>query len=72
MSESEKKLQSLSEEYQKLQTGTSILPTPSPLVTYTPPDLQSSITARQKLESQQQENKSVQKVPHPYHPTSIP
>ncbi|KAI9858634.1 MAG: hypothetical protein M1824_004215 [Vezdaea acicularis] len=45
MSEDQKKLQALSDDYQKLQT-----------------ELQSIIEARQKLESQQQENRGVQKV----------
>ncbi|MCJ1250263.1 hypothetical protein MMC30_007489 [Trapelia coarctata] len=44
MAEDQKKLQALSDEYQKLQG-----------------DLQVNIDARQKLESQQQENKGVQK-----------
>ena len=45
MSEDQKKLQALSDAYQKLQT-----------------DLQGVVAARQKLESQQQENLGVQKV----------
>ncbi|KAI9809642.1 MAG: hypothetical protein M1825_000074 [Sarcosagium campestre] len=44
MAEQQKALQSLSEEYQKLQG-----------------DLQSTVDARQRLESQQQENRGVQK-----------
>ncbi|KAM0798611.1 Prefoldin [Usnea florida] len=44
MAEDQKKLQELSDAYQKLQT-----------------DLQATVSARQRLESQQQENKSVQK-----------
>ena len=45
MSEDQKRLQALSDAYQKLQT-----------------DLQGVVAARQKLESQQQENLGVQKV----------
>lgn len=45
MSDDQKRLQSLSDEYQKVQT-----------------DLQGVVTARQKLESQEQENLAVQKV----------
>ncbi|KAL2003294.1 hypothetical protein VTN02DRAFT_4415 [Thermoascus thermophilus] len=44
MADPQKHLQTLSDDYQKLQT-----------------ELESNIAARQKLESQQQENKSVQK-----------
>ncbi|KAK0113760.1 hypothetical protein ONS95_014010 [Cadophora gregata] len=44
MAESQQKLQSLSDEYQKLQQ-----------------DLQNHVNSRQRLESQQQENKAVQK-----------
>ncbi|KAL9108194.1 MAG: hypothetical protein Q9187_008328 [Circinaria calcarea] len=44
MADDQKQLQTLSDEYQKLQSG-----------------LQSIIHARQKLESQQQENRGVQK-----------
>ncbi|KAL2223193.1 KE2 family protein [Thermoascus aurantiacus ATCC 26904] len=44
MADPQKQLQTLSDEYQKLQS-----------------DLEANIAARQKLESQQQENKSVQK-----------
>ncbi|KAL9076276.1 MAG: hypothetical protein Q9161_000992 [Pseudevernia consocians] len=46
MAEDQKKLQELSDAYQKLQT-----------------DLQATVSARQRLESQQQENKGVQKPP---------
>ncbi|KAF6235535.1 hypothetical protein HO173_006218 [Letharia columbiana] len=45
MAEDQKKLQELSDAYQKIQT-----------------DLQTTVSARQRLESQQQENKGVQKV----------
>ncbi|KAI9822106.1 MAG: hypothetical protein M1832_003108 [Thelocarpon impressellum] len=45
MAEEQKQLQSLSDEFQKLQA-----------------ELQITVEARQKLESQQQENKGVQKV----------
>ncbi|KAF6219158.1 hypothetical protein HO133_004983 [Letharia lupina] len=44
MAEDQKKLQELSDAYQKIQT-----------------DLQTTVSARQRLESQQQENKGVQK-----------
>lgn len=74
MADAQKQLQALTEEYQKLQGGTSPslprpsisihLPLPSPhsvkhiLTTRT--DLDGLVEARQKLESQQQENKGVQ------------
>ncbi|KAI9875862.1 MAG: hypothetical protein M1830_007887 [Pleopsidium flavum] len=48
MAEDQRKLQSLSEDFQKLQG-----------------ELQTTVEARQKLESQQQENKGVQKVQKP-------
>lgn len=67
MADDQKKLQSLSDAYQKLQTG-SPSPSPQPSDTDPNPDLQSVISARQKLESQQQENKGVQKVPLPLPP----
>lgn len=72
MAEDQKRLQSLSDSYQKLQTGP---PFPSRFPQFPPTDLrsrdlQATISARQKLESQQQENKGVQTVlpPHPLSP----
>lgn len=72
MADIQKTLQTLSDEYSKLQTGksppiTSIpLSVPSHLLNSLPPrffapptELQSTIDARQKLESQHQENKGV-------------
>lgn len=53
MADDQKKLQELSEAYQKLQT-----------------DLQATVSARQRLESQQQENKGVQKEFTALPPTS--
>lgn len=78
MAEDQKKLQELSDAYQKLQTGTASfrLRTSKPtqqLISH--PDLQATITARQRLESQQQENKGVQKVscsPSPPHLQALP
>lgn len=77
MAEQQQRLQALTEEYQKLQTGVYLSPS-LPLPPYNTctnlfPDLQNSISSRQKLESQQQENKGVQKVPPFYHsyPTNL-
>lgn len=66
MADIQKTLQTLSDDYSKLQTG-NFLPSQSPfrpLPTQSPPlafaiELQSTIDARQKLESQHQENKGV-------------
>ena len=61
MSEVQKKLQELSENYQSLQTGTrtyEILVTCTDMAT----ELGTAVDARQKLESQQQENTTVKKV----------
>ena len=63
MAEDRKKLQELSETYQKLQQGISSHSTytnPARIATHEIPDLQTIITARQKLSSQHQENKGVQ------------
>jgi prefoldin beta subunit len=61
MAELQKKLQELSEEFQQLQTGSSSLFGRSTrwrlIITQ---ELTSTVQARQKLESQQQENKNVQ------------
>jgi len=73
MAEDQKKLQALSDEYQKLQNGKlhAILEI-YPLLRNPPrADLQVNIDARQKLESQQQENKGVQKVEELYLPLSL-
>ena len=62
MADIQKTLQTLSDEYSKLQTG-NLLPLASPFRSFplNPPatELQSTIDARQKLESQHQENKGV-------------
>ncbi|KAL8798670.1 MAG: hypothetical protein Q9182_006481 [Xanthomendoza sp. 2 TL-2023] len=61
----QQRLQSLSDEYQKLQTGTiRHLYPPHPLTPQLTnakhaPDLQTQISSRQRLESQQQENLAV-------------
>lgn len=62
-------LQTLSEEYQKLQTGSLLQPIISAVLrSYTPSnispsksDLQSQVSTRQRLSSQQSENQSVAK-----------
>jgi hypothetical protein len=62
--DSQRLLQLVSEEFQKLQggiPGNYNLETPNSMLTCLP-DLQSSVDARQKLESQLQENTGVQKV----------
>lgn len=61
MAEAQQRAQVLTEEFQKLQTGT---PPPHHLAdpSNTSPELQTIISARQKLESQQQENKGVKRV----------
>jgi len=65
--EQQKQLQSLSNEYQSLQNGMAIFLTlgerrvlVTMLIVFL--DMSTLVTARQKLESQQQENKGVQKV----------
>lgn len=61
MADDQKKLQDLSEDYQKLQTGISLPhhpPYPKRILIIL--ELQTLISARQKLESQQQENTGVQ------------
>jgi hypothetical protein len=61
MADQQAHLQGLSEEYQKLEGGKFIiLPNMAHLIDGS--ELQSNIQLRQKLESQQQENKAVQKV----------
>jgi prefoldin beta subunit len=60
MAEDQNKLQTLSEALQKVQDGTLLLSLFESLP-LTDPDLQTTIDARQKLESQLQENKAVQK-----------
>ena len=72
MSDAQRRLQILSEEYQKLQQGIQHRPPEISLafssttsLTHQFADLQTNIEARQKLESQQQENQSVQKAHSP-------
>lgn len=67
MAEIQQRAQVLTEEFQKLQTGT---PLPHHLadLSNTSPELQTIISARQKLESQQQENKGVKRVSLPSNP----
>lgn len=62
MADNQRKLQALSDELTKLQEGKVLVPLSSFKIGLIHQDLQSTIAARQKLESQQQENKSVQKV----------
>lgn len=67
MAEVQNKLQTLSDEFQKLQSGQglrrfTVVIAITNLLTAATTELQSTIEARQKLESQQQENKGVQKV----------
>lgn len=63
MADSQKHLQALTEQFQNLQKGWSPAPpTSSPVLTRRFLDLTSVVEARQKLESQLQENKAVQKV----------
>jgi prefoldin beta subunit len=64
MGDVQKKLQGLSEEYQKYQGGknqscSTLMPLANSWA-----ELSTSVEARQKLESQQQENTTVQKVRH--------
>ncbi|OBT51708.1 hypothetical protein VE04_05876, partial [Pseudogymnoascus sp. 24MN13] len=65
MAEAQQRAQVLTDEYQKLQAGTSPLPLPPFILSQTPsnipPELQTIVSARQKLESQQQENKGVKR-----------
>ncbi|GAD96835.1 conserved hypothetical protein [Paecilomyces variotii No. 5] len=71
MADVQKQLQALSDEYQKLQTGMSLHVLVSiacdvrtdPCLTKNecPAELETNVEARQKLESQQQENVAVQK-----------
>ncbi|PQE14439.1 prefoldin subunit 6 protein [Rutstroemia sp. NJR-2017a BBW] len=65
MAEQQQRLQALTEQYSKLQNGKSFhMPSIYPitiLISCPFPELQTSIASRQKLESQQQENKGVQK-----------
>ncbi|KFZ03670.1 hypothetical protein V502_10760 [Pseudogymnoascus sp. VKM F-4520 (FW-2644)] len=63
MAEAQQRAQVLTEDYQKLQAGT-VPPPPSHLANLKltpPPELQTIVSARQKLESQQQENKGVKR-----------
>lgn len=56
------KLQSLSEEFQKLQQGECRLNTRRERLTYNYADLQETVNSRQRLEGQKQENVGVQNV----------
>jgi len=61
MADQQQNLQALSEQYQKFEQGNTIWS--SKIVSLTSVlELQNIIQSRQKLESQQQENKQVQKV----------
>jgi len=60
--EQQQKLQELSDQYRDLETGMTKLYMSLLTHTDTRVELQETVAARQKLESQQQENKSVQKV----------
>ena len=69
MTDAQKQLQGLSDDYQKLQTGLcgstychSPPPLPNQLIGFFILELEEAVGAREKLESQQQENKTVQKV----------
>lgn len=64
MASPQQRLQTLSEQYQALEQGNppfSYLLSSQVLMQV--PELQTNIQSRQKLESQQQENRGVQKVP---------
>lgn len=61
MAEQQQNLQALTEQYQKFEQGNTILMLHGIYLTPAA-ELQSNIQSRQKLESQQQENKQVQKV----------
>jgi len=63
MGELQKKLQDLSDDYQKLQAGEAYrLSWEAYLLLIFRPELSTAVEARQQLESQQQENTTVQKV----------
>jgi len=62
MADSQKLLQSLSDEFQSLQKGRCSAPMLHQFSSYPVTDLSTVVEARQKLESQLQENQSVQKV----------
>jgi prefoldin beta subunit len=67
MADQQQHLQALSEEYQKLEQGQYAnlsCHVQIDLILYA--ELQSSIQSRQRLESQQQENRAVQKVRRDY------
>ena len=61
MGDLQKKLQELSESYQGLQAGKKICRVQKLILTQ-PTELSTAVEARQKLESQQQENSTVKKV----------
>jgi prefoldin beta subunit len=63
MADPQKRIQALSDEYQQLQTGRDLLIVLSSYTrSYKHVELERTVEARQKLESQFQENKNVQKV----------
>lgn len=64
MADAQATLQSLSEQYQKLQQGKPQSPHNTSRVLKPLLDLQNHVQSRQRLESQQQENIGVQKVRH--------
>ena len=73
MSDTQNQLQGLSDDYQKLQTGLcpqlTVILLPYQLIGSLILELEETVAAREKLESQRQENKSVQKV---YDPEDLP
>ena len=62
MSEVQKKLQDLSDSYQKLQGGKALSKSLYEPLLMSTSELSTAVEARQKLESQQQENTTVKKV----------
>lgn len=62
--EQQQKLQALSDQYQDLQSGKIVKQMTGGNDLIILLELQGIVAARQKLESQQQENKNVQKVCH--------
>jgi uncharacterized HAD superfamily protein len=65
MADVEKKLQELSDEYQTLQTRRTE-PSNRHVCANSTAELTTNVQAREKLESQQQENKGVQQVLHSF------
>lgn len=67
MGDLQKKMQDLSDNYQKLQGGNDVLRKPCLCgVANVDVELSTAVEARQKLESQQQENTTVQNVRFPW------